>query len=97
MRAEWLSGSSTKSTSGLFSKMRENSSPAGLQLVILGVMPRYILNATCQVAHNNTVGNSENYAFREGSEGKTDLNSLEIWRKTSTHEDVSFLLQAPYN
>lgn len=28
--------------------MRENSSPAGLQLVMLGVMPKYILNATCQ-------------------------------------------------
>lgn len=45
MRVEWLSGSSTKSTKGLFSKIRENSSPPGLQLVMLGVMPRYILNA----------------------------------------------------
>lgn len=45
MRDEWLSGSSTKSTKGLFSKIRENSSPPGLQLVMLGVMPRYILNA----------------------------------------------------
>lgn len=76
MRVEWLSGSSTKSTNGLFSKMRENSSPAGLQLVMLGVMPRYILNATCQVAHNNMVGNSENYAFGEGSEGKTVASNL---------------------
>lgn len=52
MREEWLSGSSTKSTKGLFSKIRENSSPPGLQLVMLGVMPRYILNAICYVKEN---------------------------------------------
>lgn len=52
MRVEWLSGSSTKSTKGLFSKIRENSSPPGLQLVMLGVMPRYILNAICYVKQN---------------------------------------------
>lgn len=52
MREEWLSGSSTKSTKGLFSKIRENSSPPGLQLVMLGVMPRYILNAICYVEEN---------------------------------------------
>lgn len=52
MRVEWLSGSSTKSTKGLFSKIRENSSPPGLQLVMLGVMPRYILNAICYGKQN---------------------------------------------
>lgn len=38
--------------------MRENSSPAGLQLVMLGVIPKYILNATCQGTHNSTMGKS---------------------------------------
>lgn len=40
--------------------MRENSSPAGLQFVTLGVIPRYILKATCPseaeiLSHNDTI------------------------------------------
>lgn len=86
MRAEWLSGSSTKSTKGLFSKMRENSSPAGLQLVMLGVMPRYILNATCR---ENRMENSEHYAIAKGSEQNCGPRSLEIWERAPMRTPLS--------